>query len=241
MQKEEAAATLDRLRGEQADGHGRGGAALDDGGELTTEIDEQLAEHSATTRRGGRTDPRECCRSTRRSARRRMASALAALEAGARARAATRSSPTKRWSGSRPKAACSGARTAAASSWSSEHQLDESRSAHRWWSARQPGSRRDRRRARRRRSEDVIGEIAEGIGETTNNVAEYNAVIAGLELALEKGVTEIDVFLDSELVVSQLRGRLEDQERPSAGARGQGPVAAEQVRDEVRCTMCRAS
>lgn len=53
---------------------------------------------------------------------------------------------------------------------------------------------------------EVIGEIAEGIGETTNNVAEYKAVIAGLELALEKGVTEVDVYLDSELVVSQLRG-----------------------------------
>jgi ribonuclease HI len=53
---------------------------------------------------------------------------------------------------------------------------------------------------------NVIAEIAEGIGEATNNVAEYKAVIAGLELALDKGVTEIDVYLDSELVVSQLRG-----------------------------------
>ena len=53
---------------------------------------------------------------------------------------------------------------------------------------------------------EVIGEIAEGIGRATNNVAEYKAVIAGLELALAKGVTQIDVFLDSELVVSQLKG-----------------------------------
>jgi ribonuclease HI len=53
---------------------------------------------------------------------------------------------------------------------------------------------------------EVIGEIAEGIGETTNNVAEYSALIAGLELALSKGVTEIEVFMDSELVISQLKG-----------------------------------
>lgn len=53
---------------------------------------------------------------------------------------------------------------------------------------------------------EVIGEIAEGIGATTNNVAEYRALIGGLELAAEKGVTEIEVFLDSQLVVSQVKG-----------------------------------
>jgi len=55
-------------------------------------------------------------------------------------------------------------------------------------------------------SGEVIAEIARGIGDATNNVAEYSAVIAGLELALERGVTEIDVYMDSELVVSQLKG-----------------------------------
>ena len=53
---------------------------------------------------------------------------------------------------------------------------------------------------------EVIGEIAQGIGEATNNVAEYSALIAGLELALEKGVTEVEIFMDSELVVSQVTG-----------------------------------
>lgn len=53
---------------------------------------------------------------------------------------------------------------------------------------------------------DVIAEIARGIGSTTNNVAEYSALIAGLELALEHGVREIDVRMDSELVVSQVKG-----------------------------------
>ena len=53
---------------------------------------------------------------------------------------------------------------------------------------------------------EVIAEIAAGIGEATNNVAEYSALIAGLELALERGVTRIDVLMDSELVVSQIKG-----------------------------------
>ena len=55
-------------------------------------------------------------------------------------------------------------------------------------------------------SGEVIGEVAEGIGVATNNVAEYKALIAGLELALDKGVTDLDIYLDSELVVSQIKG-----------------------------------
>jgi ribonuclease HI len=52
----------------------------------------------------------------------------------------------------------------------------------------------------------VVGEIAQGIGHNTNNVAEYRAVIEGLKLALENGFEEIDVFVDSKLVVNQLNG-----------------------------------
>ena len=53
---------------------------------------------------------------------------------------------------------------------------------------------------------EVIGELAKGIGEATNNVAEYSAVIAGLELARERGVTDLEIAVDSELVVHQLKG-----------------------------------
>ena len=53
---------------------------------------------------------------------------------------------------------------------------------------------------------NVIGEIARGIGVATNNVAEYTALIEGLKLAQSKGVTEIDVRMDSQLVVSQVHG-----------------------------------
>lgn len=52
-----------------------------------------------------------------------------------------------------------------------------------------------------------MGEIAQGIGEATNNIAEYAALIAGLELAQDEGVTEIEIYMDSELVVSQLLGK----------------------------------
>lgn len=50
-------------------------------------------------------------------------------------------------------------------------------------------------------------EISEPIGVTTNNVAEYSALIRGLEEARALGADEITVCLDSELVVRQLSGR----------------------------------
>lgn len=44
------------------------------------------------------------------------------------------------------------------------------------------------------------------LGETTNNVAEYEALAWGLQTALDKGVREVLVLSDSELVVKQLHG-----------------------------------
>ena len=54
---------------------------------------------------------------------------------------------------------------------------------------------------------DVLREVGEFLGTTTNNVAEWSGLIAGLEAALELGVDDIAVRLDSELVVRQLDGR----------------------------------
>jgi ribonuclease HI len=51
-----------------------------------------------------------------------------------------------------------------------------------------------------------IGFVSQGLEPTTNNVAEYKALIAGLEMALEAGVTDLDVKCDSQLVVSQVTG-----------------------------------
>jgi probable phosphoglycerate mutase len=56
------------------------------------------------------------------------------------------------------------------------------------------------------RDGNVVGEIGRGIGVATNNVAEYTALIEGLKLAQAKGVTEIDVRMDSKLVVFQVLG-----------------------------------
>ena len=55
-------------------------------------------------------------------------------------------------------------------------------------------------------SDHVVGEISKVIGDTTNNIAEYTAVIEGLKLAHELGVTDIEVQMDSKLVVMQLSG-----------------------------------
>ena len=48
--------------------------------------------------------------------------------------------------------------------------------------------------------------ISEYIGNATNNIAEYSALIRGLEKASSLGIKRIKVFLDSELVVKQLKG-----------------------------------
>jgi len=53
---------------------------------------------------------------------------------------------------------------------------------------------------------DVIKKVTEFIGITTNNVAEYMALIYALEEALYLRAKEISCFLDSELLVKQLKG-----------------------------------
>ena len=53
----------------------------------------------------------------------------------------------------------------------------------------------------------VVAEIAEGIGETTNNVAEYTAAIEGLKKAAELGAREVLLRSDSKLLIEQLSGR----------------------------------
>jgi ribonuclease H / adenosylcobalamin/alpha-ribazole phosphatase len=52
----------------------------------------------------------------------------------------------------------------------------------------------------------VLDARGETIGVATNNVAEYRALLAGLAAALERGVDELEVVSDSELLVRQMRG-----------------------------------
>ena len=56
-------------------------------------------------------------------------------------------------------------------------------------------------------SGEVLAELGERIGEATNNVAEYRALLRGIELAAEHDATELDLIGDSELVVRQVEGK----------------------------------
>jgi ribonuclease HI len=60
----------------------------------------------------------------------------------------------------------------------------------------------------------VLKDVAKGktyregsfLGEATNNEAEYQALILGLQRALEYGAADLAIYLDSELLVRQLNG-----------------------------------
>ena len=86
----------------------------------------------------------------------------------------------------------------------------------------------------------VLAAHGEAIGVATNNVAEYSALIAGLEKATELRLDEVEVVSDSELMVKQMRGEYKVRNEAlrelsvSAGrlARGLGKVTYTAVRRE---------
>lgn len=53
---------------------------------------------------------------------------------------------------------------------------------------------------------EILEETAEAIGVATNNVAEYRALLLGLERARALGADEVEVVGDSELVAKQVQG-----------------------------------
>ncbi len=53
---------------------------------------------------------------------------------------------------------------------------------------------------------EVLGEHAQLLGTVTNNVAEYRALLLGLQQARELGANEIEVIGDSELIAKQVMG-----------------------------------
>jgi ribonuclease HI len=55
-------------------------------------------------------------------------------------------------------------------------------------------------------SGEVLAERSERIGQATNNVAEYRAMLLGVELARELGADEVELIGDSELIVRQVKG-----------------------------------
>ena len=86
----------------------------------------------------------------------------------------------------------------------------------------------------------VLAAHGEAIGIATNNVAEYSALIAGLERARELAVGELEVVSDSELMVKQMRGEYKVKNaalrelslRAAAVARDLGGVRYTAVRRE---------
>jgi ribonuclease HI len=54
---------------------------------------------------------------------------------------------------------------------------------------------------------EVLDEAAETLGVCTNNVAEYRALLLGLQRAKELGATEVEVVNDSELIAKQVNGQ----------------------------------
>ncbi|WP_318566862.1 ribonuclease HI [Salinigranum marinum] len=55
-------------------------------------------------------------------------------------------------------------------------------------------------------ADGIVAEGGERIGETTNNRAEYEALVRALEVARDHGFDEVDLRGDSELIVKQVRG-----------------------------------
>jgi ribonuclease HI len=55
-------------------------------------------------------------------------------------------------------------------------------------------------------SGEVLAERSETIGEATNNVAEYRALLLGIDLAMELGADEVEFVGDSKLIVEQVKG-----------------------------------
>jgi ribonuclease HI/probable phosphoglycerate mutase len=87
---------------------------------------------------------------------------------------------------------------------------------------------------------ETIDARGEAIGVATNNVAEYRALVAGLQAAAANGVTMLEVRSDSELMVKQMRGEYRVKNRDlqalfaeaARAARSVGDVAYTHVRRE---------
>ena len=84
----------------------------------------------------------------------------------------------------------------------------------------------------------VLAAHGEAIGRATNNEAEYRALIAGLERAVELGIDDLDVFSDSELLVKQMRGEYKVKKETLRDLRDEADELARRV-GSVRYTAVR--
>ncbi len=75
----------------------------------------------------------------------------------------------------------------------------------------------------------VLAERAETIGEATNNVAEYRALLLGVELAKELGADQVEFVGDSKLIVEQVRGNWKIKQEHLRPLRAKAIEALEQL------------
>ena len=80
----------------------------------------------------------------------------------------------------------------------------------------------------------LIEERSDTIGVATNNVAEYRALLLGIQLAKDHGASEVDLIGDSELIVRQVRGEYRVKD---AGLRPLHAEALKALRDFERWSI----
>ena len=80
----------------------------------------------------------------------------------------------------------------------------------------------------------LIEERSDTIGVATNNVAEYRALLLGIQLAKAHGASEVDLIGDSELIVRQVRGEYRVKD---AGLRPLHAEALKALRDFERWSI----
>jgi ribonuclease HI len=76
---------------------------------------------------------------------------------------------------------------------------------------------------------EVLESRGELIGKATNNVAEYRAMLLGIELAKAHGADEIELIGDSELIVRQIRGEWKIKNEPLRELRSEVVKALEDL------------
>ena len=72
---------------------------------------------------------------------------------------------------------------------------------------------------------EVLAERGERIGRATNNVAEYRALLLGIELAAALGASELELIGDSELIVRQVEGKYKVKDATMKELHGQVKAA----------------
>jgi ribonuclease HI len=72
---------------------------------------------------------------------------------------------------------------------------------------------------------EIVEERGERIGRATNNVAEYRALLLGIELAAAHGADELELVGDSELIVRQVEGKYKVKDATMKELHGQVKAA----------------